>query len=547
MAEIELRPYQKKFIDDVRNKFKAGKKRVVGVAPCGAGKTIMTGWMIRESLNRGLRSIFFVHRKELLDQTAETFERLHIPHGIICSGYAPTYELPVQIASIQTLVNRMNKVEQPDFLICDECHHILAGSYQRIINHWDQALLLGVTATPVRLGTQECMADVFDSIVLSVSVPELIDEGNLTPVRCFTIKSEIETKLISVKDEMGDYSKKAISKIMGKPDTCNKIVSKFLKIAREKKTIAYCVDVAHSKLMAETFRRYGVSAIQVDGTTPKRERQEIIEGFRCGDYQVLCNAELFGEGFDVPNCHAVLLARPTKSRGLYIQQAMRPMRPDPQDPDKVAMVVDFVGNVDRHGNPDEDRNDEWKLKFNGKLEVIPDGRMVKNCDRCGKEVPISALICEHCGYIFRQCPYCGAAVPFKAVNCPNCGCEMPTEALDSEKIKEVETQSLCKPHLHPKNFKEKFENIVYLWKRNNYKIGWVYHKAVEFAETIEDFIIIGEFQHFRNVKQWAAYQVLNKVETFEELQRIEGIAGFKRGWAYAQARKYEIYVPRKRG
>ncbi len=391
MAEIELRPYQENFISNLRAAFRKGYRRVIGVAPCGAGKTIMTGWMIKESLKKGFRSVFIVHRKELIDQTAEAFERLHLPFGVIASGCKPIYELPVQIASVQTLINRLEDLPEPDFIICDECHHIMANTYRQIIGYWEKAALLGVTATPVRLNQKEKLKKIFRKIVVGASTPELIVSGSLTPATTFHIPCQLE--LDEIPDDMGDYDKHVLSKLMAKPDFCEKIVVEYLKRAADKKAIAYCVDVAHSKLLAETFCKFGVNAIQCDGATPKKQRQEIIEGFRNGKYQVLCNAELFGEGFDVPDCHAVILARPTKSLGLYIQQAMRPMRPDPQDPCKVAMVFDFVGNYSRFGNIEDDRNEFWIEEFykepkNGKGEMP-----LKTCPVCHGDVPISTLVC----------------------------------------------------------------------------------------------------------------------------------------------------------
>ena len=173
--KISLRPYQQDFINAVRGEFLKGNKRVVGVAPCGAGKTIMTGWMIREALNRGKRSIFFVHRKELIAQTAKTFLDLGIPFGIISSGAKMLLDRPVQIASVQTLARRLvdndGKPNQPvinalnpNFLICDECHHILANTYKKVLDAFPTSYLLGVTATPLRMGGIT-LSDSFDSLV----------------------------------------------------------------------------------------------------------------------------------------------------------------------------------------------------------------------------------------------------------------------------------------------------------------------------------------------------------------------------------------------
>ena len=128
-----LRPYQQKFIDDIQAVWDKGVKRVCGVAPCGAGKTVMAAAIVKSAIDNGQHVIFFVHRKELIDQTATTFCRFGIPFGIISAGNKPNYNLPVQIASVQTLVNRLNYIHTPDLLICDECHHILADSYLKIV------------------------------------------------------------------------------------------------------------------------------------------------------------------------------------------------------------------------------------------------------------------------------------------------------------------------------------------------------------------------------------------------------------------------------
>ena len=164
MNEIKLRPYQQKFLEDVYKEILAGHKRICGVAPCGAGKTIMTGWLIREFMNNGCRVIFFVHRHELIDQTSKTFTDLGIEHGIIAAGFKVNYDLPIQIASVQTLARRLNSVPAPDLLVCDECHHILANTYKEIINKWKDAFLLGVTATPQRMGGIN-LGDVFTSMI----------------------------------------------------------------------------------------------------------------------------------------------------------------------------------------------------------------------------------------------------------------------------------------------------------------------------------------------------------------------------------------------
>ena len=124
----------------------------------------MTGWLVRELLENGCRVIFFVHRHELIEQTSKTFNQLGIEHGIIAANSKIEYDLPIQIASVQTLARRLKSIPKPDFLICDECHHILANTYKEILKNWEDANLLGVTATPQRMGGIN-LGDIFTSLV----------------------------------------------------------------------------------------------------------------------------------------------------------------------------------------------------------------------------------------------------------------------------------------------------------------------------------------------------------------------------------------------
>ena len=286
VEEISLRPYQNQFIDDVRSEFRQNHRRVVGVAPCGAGKTIMTGWMIREVERRGKRAIFFVHRHELIKQTSETFERLGISHGIVSSGYKMQLEVPVQIASVQTLAKRLEKVPAPDFLICDECHHILANTYKKILDAYPDAFLLGVTATPQRMGGIN-LGDVFSSMVEGPTVDELIKLGNLTSFKYFSHMEDID--LHNVRIKFGEYVNSDLAKVMQDKRIIGNIVETYKRLAKNKSAICYCVNVKHSKIVAKAFRDAGISAAHCDGETPKKTRAKLMEDFRVGKIKILFN------------------------------------------------------------------------------------------------------------------------------------------------------------------------------------------------------------------------------------------------------------------
>ena len=393
--DICLRPYQQQLIDDVGYEFSAGRRRVCAVAPCGAGKTIMTAWMARGTALSGRRAIFMVHRQELIEQTSATFTAMGIRHGLIAAGAAKEYDLPVQIASVQTLIHRLSQVQVPDLLICDECHHIVANTYRKIIDQFASSYVLGVTATPERIGGQG-LGEIFESLVLGPTAAELIAAGNLTPYDYYAPPTKFDPAAAHVR--FGEYVKNDLLRQMDDADVIGDIVTNYKNLADGKRAICYCINRAHSEHVAASFRAAGIPALHIDGETHKAVRARAIEDFRTGRLQILCNAELLGEGFDVPAMEAVILARPTASLTLYIQQSMRPLRPDPNNPEKRAVIIDHVGNVFRHGMPDEER--EWSLETKKRK---PRATAIKVCPACYTAVPSTARTCP-CGHVFAAAP-----------------------------------------------------------------------------------------------------------------------------------------------
>lgn len=389
--DICLRPYQQQLIDDVGYEYSEGRRRVCAVAPCGAGKTIMTAWMARGTALSGRRAIFMVHRQELIEQTSATFTAMGIRHGLIAAGAAKEYDLPVQISSVQTLIHRLSQVQAPDLLICDECHHIVANTYRKIVDQFSSSYVLGVTATPERIGGQG-LGEIFQSLVLGPSAADLIAAGNLTPYDYYAPPTKFDPAAAHV--HFGEYVKNDLLSQMDDADVIGDIVTNYKNLADGKRAICYCINRAHSEHVAASFRAAGIPALHIDGETHKAVRARAIEDFRTGRLQILCNAELLGEGFDVPAMEAVILARPTASLTLYIQQSMRPLRPDPNNPEKRAVIIDHVGNVFRHGMPDEER--EWSLETKKRK---PRATAIKVCPACYTAVPSTARTCP-CGHVF---------------------------------------------------------------------------------------------------------------------------------------------------
>jgi len=364
------------------------------VAPCGAGKTVIMAWMAAQSAVRGNPVLFTVHRKELIDQSSKTFQDLGIQHGIIAPGCPMSDEL-IQIGSIFAVVKRLEKIKTPALIIIDEIHHAVANTWKKLLQAFPNAFVIGLTATPARM-SGEGLGSVVESLVMGPSVKQLIDWGNLAPFRYYA--PPIVANLEGLRVKYGDYIQSDVSLRMDKSEIIGDAIEQYKKLADGKRAICYCVSRAHSEHTAEMFRQAGTPAVHIDGETHSAVRKAAIEQFRSGEIRVLCNVDLISEGFDVPAMEAVILMRPTQSLTLHIQQSMRPMRPDADNPDKVAVIIDHVGNVYRHGLPDEDRT--WSLEGRKKGQSQEREIKLRQCPECyAAHRPAPA--CPLCGFAYR--------------------------------------------------------------------------------------------------------------------------------------------------
>lgn len=389
---ITLRDYQTAMIGDIENEYKHGRRRVCAVAPCGAGKTIMVGWMAGNAAAHGRRTLFLVHRQELIEQSSRTFAKMNILHGIIAPGHRSANHA-VQIGSVQTVARRLDRLAPPDLIVIDEAHHSTAATWRRVIDRYPNAHVLGVTATPARLSGQG-LGDVFESLVIGPTVRELIADGNLAPYRYYA--PPVKVDLTELRVRYGDYVRDEIELRADKPEIIGDLVEQYKTLAPGARAICYCVSLAHSQHVAQSFTAAGIPAVHIDGETPRMAREQAIADFCTGKVKILCNVDLISEGLDVPAMEAVILARPTQSLTLYIQQAMRAMRPDADNPGKTAIIIDHVGNCFRHGLPDEDR--EWSLETY-KQRAKPRQFALRQCPRCyAAHRPASK--CPYCGYVY---------------------------------------------------------------------------------------------------------------------------------------------------
>lgn len=380
-----LRPYQSDIVDRVRNAYLHGYKAPCVVLPCGGGKSVIVAEIAKLTTAKYNHVLFLVHRKELVDQIQNTFDFW----GVDMNN--------ADIMMVQTASRRIEKLQKPALIITDENHHSKAATYRKIYDAFPNAHRLGVTATPVRLDGSG-LGDVNDILVEGVSAKWLIKHHYLSP---YDYYAPSIADLTGIKIQHGEYETKSVEKALLRTAVFGDAIKHYRQLADGKQAICYCVSVNHSYAMAEEFKANGISAEHIDGTTPKEQRDRIIERYRRGEITILCNVDLISEGFDVPDCECAILLRPTKSLTLYIQQSMRCMR---YKKGKRAIIIDHVGNYARHGMPDADR--KWDLhakKAAKKQEKQIEDLKIKQCPECYYtfEPPsFGRAVCPACGYMF---------------------------------------------------------------------------------------------------------------------------------------------------
>lgn len=377
---MELRDYQIKAVNDIHKAWAAGFRRPCVVMPCGAGKSVIVAEVAKRTTNKGNRVQFLVHRQELCGQIYDTFKNYGV-NMALCD-----------IGMVQTVSRRTGRMLPPALIITDENHHCLAASYKKIYEAFPKAWCVGVTATPVRLNG-DGLGDVNDCLIVGPTVKELIGRNCLAPFDYYA-PPVADLSGLKVK-RTGDYDPKEIESALNKPQIYGDVISYYRSLADDRQAVCYCATIDFSKYMAEEFSANGILAAHIDGGTPKAERSEIIAKFRGGEIKILCNVDLISEGFDVPDCGAVILLRPTKSLTLYIQQAMRCMR---YKPNKRAVIIDHVGNVHRFGLPDQEF--EWTLDPAKPKKSVPktdEDFKIRQCPKCFA-THTYAEVCPMCGY-----------------------------------------------------------------------------------------------------------------------------------------------------
>lgn len=388
-----LRPYQERAVDDLRDAFRQGNRAPLLVLPTGGGKTIIFSHIAATAAGRGRQVLILVHRRELITQASRKLAAVGVEHGIIAAG-VPASDHPVQVASVQTLARRLRCIEwKPTLIIIDEAHHATAGQWSQVLEHWPDAYRLGVTATPCRLDGRG-LRDAFDVMVKGPSMADLIFAGHLTGARIYA--PPLQADLSKVRTRGGDYATDQAAEAMNRPTVTGDAISHYRRLAEGQQAIAFCCNVAHAEAVCVAFMDAGIASALLVGNTS--DRDAVVADFAAHRIQVLVTVDVVSEGFDVPAASCAILLRPTQSEGLYLQQVGRVLRPAAGK--EYAVVLDHVGNVRRHGFPDEDR--PWSLDHTMRRRRDKDSVPVKVCPSCFAAIASAAVECKECGHVFEK-------------------------------------------------------------------------------------------------------------------------------------------------
>ncbi len=342
---MNLRPYQLQAKTAIQAEWDRGVKTTLLVLPTGTGKTIVFVKVIEDEIRKGGRALILAHRGELLQQAADKLEQAT---GLKCAiekaedtAFGSWYR--VTVGSVQSLTRPDRHLKfKPDHysvIVIDEAHHSISPSYQKIIKHFDQAKILGVTATPDR-GDQQNLGGVFKSLAYEYSIAKAIKEGYLSPIRALTIPLDID--LGTLKTQAGDFKLSELDDKLA-PYLVS-IADQMAQYCKDRKTVVFLPLIRTSQKMQEILKAKGFRVAEVNGKS--KDRDQILKDFDAGEYDILCNSMLLTEGWDCPSVDCIVCLRPTKIRSLYCQIVGRGTRPLPEKDH--LLLLDFLWHSEKH-------------------------------------------------------------------------------------------------------------------------------------------------------------------------------------------------------
>ncbi len=342
---MELRPYQQEAMDAILEAWENGTHKTLLVLPTGCGKTIVFAKVTEECVRQGDRVLILAHRGELLEQAADKIRKAT---GLGCATEKAEETclgswFRITVGSVQSMMRESRLSRFPDdyfnTIIIDEAHHCISDSYQRVLHHFPEAKILGVTATPDR-GDMKNLGQVFESLAYEYTLPQAIKEGYLSPIKAVTIPLQVDLTGVGV--QSGDFKAGDLGTALD--PYLEGIATEMEKYCQEKKTVVFLPLVKTSQKFRDILNTHGFRAAEVNGES--QDRAEILQEFADGRYNVLCNSMLLTEGWDCPSVDCIVVLRPTKVRSLYCQMVGRGTRLS-SGKDHL-LLLDFLWHTERH-------------------------------------------------------------------------------------------------------------------------------------------------------------------------------------------------------
>lgn len=342
---MELRPYQQEAREAIFAQWDSGVRKTLLVLPTGCGKTIVFAKVTEDCVRHGDRVLILAHRGELLEQAAD---KIHKSTGLGCAVEKAEESCQgswfrIVVGSVQTLMREKRLAQFPedyfDTIIVDEAHHCISDSYQKVLQHFKDANVLGVTATPDR-GDMRNLGTYFESLAYEYTLPKAIREGYLSPIKALTLPLKIDMSGVSI--HAGDFKASDISTALD--PYLQGIAEEMKKYCTDKKTVVFLPLVKTSQKFRDILNANGFQAAEVNGSS--QDRAEVLCDFEEGRYNVLCNSMLLTEGWDCPSVDCIVVLRPTKVRSLYCQMVGRGTRLYPGKDH--LLLLDFLWHTDRH-------------------------------------------------------------------------------------------------------------------------------------------------------------------------------------------------------
>ncbi|HEX4608224.1 MAG TPA: DEAD/DEAH box helicase family protein [Urbifossiella sp.] len=447
--------HQSTVINSARELLRTSSAVILQMAT-GGGKTPTGAFAVKSASEKGHSVIWTCPRRELVEQTSQTFAKFSIPHSFIAAGRHFNPRMRVQIASIDTLVNRLEKLSPPKLLVVDEAHHSPAAGWLKVIR-WvldSGGKVLGLTATPWRLDSGG-FDHIYGGMVKGPPVSWLIEKGFLSDYRLF---APFTPDLSQVHIRAGDYVTSEVEAIMGGKAVVGNCVDHYRRYAHGKRAAVFAVSIQHSEQIAAQFTAAGIPAAHIDAGTPDAIRRQHILNFATGHLKVIVNVGLLSEGFDLSAIagrdapiECVILMRPTQSLSLYLQQVGRALRRKPYP----AVIIDMVGSCARHGLPDHPH--EWSLQGRPKKgrggkgeQPVP---LVKKCSGCDVMIPLAFAVCPHCGTAQPN----GTAAPNRKL-----------DEIDGE-LQEINREQARRERLREQGGAKSLDELIALGKAKGYK------------------------------------------------------------------------------